>query len=363
MKMERSHIVIYGESATYWSTFEPLLRELGRRDEKVEYLTSTENDPCFSAGLPTCIACKYIGSGTKAYTRLNFMKADVMVLTTPGIDVLQIRRSSGVGKYIHVLHSLVDLHKYKLFSFDYYDAVICNGEYQVKSLRALEAARGTQPKDLPIAGCLYFDGLVKRHEQAPSVQPDPVCVLLAPTWGNLGMLSRYGTDIPRILADAGFNVIIRPHPQSFISDAQLIRHIAADLSSYKNIVWDKNPDGYHSLSRASILISDFSGVIFAFAFLFFRPVITLYDRAKEREGFEAFDLDHPNWNIEVIKEIGSVVSTLDLQNLPAITQQLLSKQNIAERIREIRNSNIANFGCAAGPVAEMIIKMAETQAK
>lgn len=361
--LERKHIVIYAESANYWGTFKPLLEEFGRRGVEVEYLTSTENDPCFSAELPACITCRYIGKGNTAYTALNFLEADALVLTTPGVGVLQIRRSKGVEKYIHVVHSIGDVHYYKLFSFDYYDAVICNGDYQVKSLRLLESLRGTKPKELPIAGCPYLDGLVARRDALGPNTPDPNCVLIAPTWGRLSMFSRYGAAVPKILAEAGFDVILRPHPQSYISDVKLMEQMEIELSGYDNITWDKDPDGFASLRRAAVMISDYSTVIFDFAFVFFRPVITLYEEDRDPGGFEAFDLPHTRWNTTVLKDIGVPMTTPDIERLPELVRRLAAETDWPERIRKVRDASVANFGCAAGPVADTILALVAKEGK
>lgn len=361
--VERKPIVIYGESANYWGTFRPLLEEFAKRNIPVEYLTSTKDDPCFKAGLPDCITCKYIGTGNAAYTALNFVKADVMVLTTPGVGVLQIRRSMGVGKYIHVVHALGDFHYYKLFSLDYYDAVICDGSYQVKTVRALEEARGTRAKELVIAGCPYLDGIVKRKMEVGDTPRDPKCVLVAPTWGQIGLLTRFGAAIPKILAEAGFDVILRPHPQSYISDIALMEKLEIELSRYPNITWDKNPDGFASLNKAAILISDFSGVVFDFAFVFLKPVITLFDDNQDPGGFEAFDLKHPRWTTEALSKIGHTLTSAhpDLEKLPELVRQTLSETDWSERIRQLRDDNIANFGCAAAPVVDAILSIAASE--
>lgn len=359
---ERRHIVIYGESVNYWGTFRPLLEEFGRRGEPVEYLTSSEDDPCFTANLPECVSCRCIGTGNKAYTTLGFVRADAMVLTTPGVGVLQIRRSKGVDTYIHVLHSIGDIHYYKLFSFDYYDAVICNGDYQIASLRSLEASRGTRPKELPIAGSPYLDGLVARRDAAEGAEPDPDCVLVAPTWGRLSMLARYGAAVPRILAEAGFDVILRPHPQSFISDRALMEKLERELAPYPNITWDRNPDGFASLRKASVMISDFSSVIFDFAFVFLRPVITLYDDNQDPGGFEAFDIPHPRWNTTILPELGATV-TEPGPGLPDLVRTLAAEKGWPERIRKVRDANIANFGCAAKPVVDAILTIAAKAGK
>lgn len=350
------HIVIYGESKNYWGTFKPLLEEFGKRNINVEYLTSSEDDPCFKADLPQSISCRYIGTGNHAFNILNFLEADVLVLTTPGIDVLQIRRSKGVKKYIHVLHSIGDAHYYKLYSFDYYDVILCNGEYQVKTFRALERIRGTQTKELPVVGCPYIDLLVNRYNKEKTT-PQKNCVLVAPTWGKMGMLTRYGATVPKLLAEAGWNVILRPHPQSFISEIPLMEQIEKELSVYPNITWDRNADGFASLSKASVMVSDLSGVIFDYAFVFLRPVITLQDQL-DPSGFEAFDIPHPRWNSEVVKDLGWSLKNSEIESISEIVRELTTNEKYVERIIEIRDNNIANFGMASKPIVDEILRIA-----
>ena len=103
-ELSGKRIVIYAESAAYWGTFEPVLRALASSGERVTYFTSDEKDPVFSAGF-SHVDAHYIGKGNAAYTSLGFLEADLFVLTTPGIDVLQIRRSKGVKRYVHLVHA------------------------------------------------------------------------------------------------------------------------------------------------------------------------------------------------------------------------------------------------------------------
>jgi len=179
--LKATSVVLYAESAAYWSTFKPLLDEFLSRHTQVLYLTSNPNDPAFSSNYSDNIRIKYIGTGNTAYTALGFIEADVAVFTTPGLDVLQIRRSKGVKRYIHVLHSLTDVHLHKLFAFDWYDEVICASSYQAKSIRAIEKTRGMPGKKLPVLGCLYIDTLMARVQSASVESKENTVVLLAPT--------------------------------------------------------------------------------------------------------------------------------------------------------------------------------------
>ena len=349
-------IVFYSEGRAYWSTFRPVLLALVKRRVSVTFLTSDPEDPVFGASeLSPFVHARFIGKGNTAYTALGFLEADVFVLTTPGIDVLQIKRSPGVKRYIHIVHAVGDIHTYKFYSFDYYDAVYCACSGQAESLRALESIRKTKAKELPLLGCAYLDGLVQRQKEE-CVRPEEKTVLVAPTWGKNGLLTKTGARVPLLLAKAGFHVILRPHPQSFVSDKAVMEEVLKAIEGDAAIELDRNPDGFVSLSRASAMVSDISGVIFDYAFVFLRPVVAV-GPGPVKEGFEAWEIPHPAWEQEILPKIGERVLEADEATLLAALRRVMNaKDALKERIRSIRDAHIIHFGCAADPIAQALIE-------
>lgn len=354
--LKHNTLTFYAESAAYWTTFRPILVALEKLGVQSSYLTSDEKDPVFASGLK-CVHPRFIGKSNTAYTALGFLQTKVLVLTTPGIDVLQIRRSPGVGRYVHVVHAVGDIHTYKLFSFDYYDAVYCAGPGQVKSLRALEALRGTRPKELPQLGCPYLDGLVERARKAAS--PEEGTVIVAPTWGRNGLLTRTGAMIPKMLAQAGFRVILRPHPQSFVSEPELMEQLAQELSPFDNVQWDRHPDGFASLSRAQLMVSDISGVIFDFAFVFLRPVVSV-GAGPLKDGFEAWEIPHEAWEMSALDTLGKrILPGEENSVVDAVRSLLASEDRAREKILSLREQNVVNFGEAGMPIAKALVAEVE----
>ena len=349
-------IVFYSEGRAYWSTFRPVLLALVKRRVSVTFLTSDPEDPVFGASeLSPFVHARFIGKGNTAYTALGFLEADVFVLTTPGIDVLQIKRSPGVKRYIHIVHAVGDIHTYKFYSFDYYDAVYCACSGQAESLRALESIRKTKAKELPLLGCAYLDGLVQRQKEE-HLRPEEKTVLVAPTWGKNGLLTKTGARVPLLLAKAGFHVILRPHPQSFVSDKAVMEEVLKAIEGNAAIELDRNPDGFVSLSRAGAMVSDISGVIFDYAFVFLRPVVAV-GPGPVKEGFEAWEIPHPAWEQEILPKIGERVLEADEATLLAALRRVMNaKDALKERIRSIRDAHIIHFGCAADPIAQALIE-------
>ncbi len=76
------------------------------------------------------------------------------------------------------------------------------------------------------------------------------------------LLNRFGNQLIDQLISSGYHIIIRPHPQSFTSEKELIDRLMRD---YPSLEWNQDIDNFDVLNRSDILISDFSGVIFDFA--------------------------------------------------------------------------------------------------
>jgi len=352
----KHQLVFYSEGRQYWSTFRPLIDELVRRNERCLYLTSDERDP----GLlypSELLSTRYIGAGIKAYAHLAILEADVCAMTTPGLDVLQIKRSKGVKHYTHLIHAPTDVGTYKQYSFDYFDSILLSGDHQSRSLRKLEELRGTPRKHLSKVGCLYYDVM---QRQLNELDPAPVTgsptVLVAPTWGENGLLQRCGSRILLPLLKRQWKVILRPHPQSHTSEKDMLDRLREELRHYPNLLWNSDNDGTQAMARANVMVSDISGVVFDFVFLFERPVITLrYDLNKI--GLEVSDLPWDPWELSVLDTIGTRIEEDEVDGLPSVIERELAKSDRREKIRQLRDESVANFGHAAIAAADELMRI------
>ena len=152
-----------------------------------------------------------------------------------------------------------------MFSLDYYDAVLLTGEFQIQEIRELEQKRNLPAKDIEVVGCTYMDVLKEQLDQAPKGQHDGFTVLLAPSWGASSLLVRYGSRIIDSLLNTGYRIIIRPHPQSFRSDKEIMDELQKKYPDSDRISWDSNPSNFDSLNASDIMISDYSSSFFDYA--------------------------------------------------------------------------------------------------
>ena len=265
-------IVIFNEHKRYWNIFEPIMEELDKKDCKIVYLTCSEDDPAFKMKYRN-ITCEYIGEGNKAFSRLNLLNASVVFSTTPSLDVFQWKRSKNVDCYIHIMHAAKDITLYRMYGTDHYDALILSGEYQIDQVRQMEQMRGIKPRDVELCGVPYLDEMKKRLESSGEVPPHERTVLLAPSWGESGILSRFGEKLIETLISTGYKIIVRPHPQSFAVEKDVLDRLMSKYDDPSKVEWNRDIDNFEVLRNSDILISDFSGVMFEFAIVFDKPVI------------------------------------------------------------------------------------------
>ena len=113
-----------------------------------------------------------------------------------------------------------------------------------------------------MVGCTYLDVLQEKVASLPQKDDSVFTVLVAPSWGPSAILSKYGTSLLDALVATGFHIIVRPHPQSKLSETDVLDTLEAKYRGVDTLEWDYNPENLLSLSRADIMISDFSGVVF-----------------------------------------------------------------------------------------------------
>ena len=355
--LARHPYVIFSDSGNYWNVFRPICDEFERRQIPVMYWTASEKDPGLKAGYHY-VKAEYIGEGNKAFSRLNLMSADIVLATTPGLDVLQWKRSKNVRYYVHILHAAgTSAGGYRMFSLDYYDAVLLTGDFQIREIRELEEKRHLPAKDIRVVGCTYMDvlkeRLEKRKAQEASKQPlssakaeKQMTVLLAPSWGTSSLLVRYGEKILDSLLATGFRLIIRPHPQSFISDKAVMDALRAKYPDSDGLRWDPDPDNFNSLYESDIMISDFSSVMFDYALVFNKPFIYA-ESAFDKAPYEAAWLDEELWKFRVLPSIGLPLQEAQFPDLKRVIEEAVQDGHLAGGRDAAREEAWAHIGESA----------------
>lgn len=346
-------IIFYSEGERYWNVFFPILRHLKGTDIKCGYFSSDE----FDEGLKyedENISTKYLGSELMSILVLNNIKAKIVVMTTPQLDILGLTRSKNVKHYTHLIHAPTDALIYKPFAFDYFDSVMCSGTHQIKSIRELEKVRNLPQKKLLETGLTYYDVMLENKTKLEK-DKDKTTILVAPTWGTNGMINKYGDKILLQLVKSDMNIIFRPHPQMYIDIPKQMASIEDDLSKYPNFSVDKNPSGEQSMEIADLLISDISGIIFDFAFIYQKPIVLL-SGDTDISGLEAEFVSHQVWEFGIFDEIAYVVKSDEINDIVNIVKNKLSTDTKGN-LDKIKSKYLFNFGEAGEAGSKQLIEL------
>ena len=351
--------VIYAEDKRYWILFKPIVEEFEKREIKLLYLTSSIDDPVFDNSF-RYIKTEYLGEGNKAFSRLNFISADFVLATTPGLDVYQWKRSKMAKHYCHIFHTLELSAGYELYGMDYYDSILLSAEHDKIFIRKLEEARNLPEKHIVTVGCPYLDEYSKKISQILEEENKTFTVLVSPSWGKSALLLRFGEKLLDPLVKTAWRIIIRPHPQSLIVEKEMIEKLSKRYEANSNVEWDFKNENIYSLKKADVMISDFSGIILDYLFLFLKPVVYVSDKMDLRpyDTFEIYDNQDDLWIFKTLKKIGVELNPDFLDTLPDLIQKTAYDIDVKTAITQIKNEVWNYQGLAWKNVVDFMIKTA-----
>lgn len=327
--------VIFTDHKRYWNIFKPICDEFEARGVPLVYWTASPDDPSLSADYKY-VKAEFIGEGNKAFARLNMMNASIVLSTTPGLDVYQWKRSKNVDYYVHIRHDVEDPVGYRMFGCDFYDAILLSGAYQEYYIRLLEKKRDENPKETAVVGCPYMDVMKDRLSKLPAVKNEKPVILLAPSWGASAILKKYGSEILDALIATGYKIIVRPHPQSYTSEKDMIEPLIAKYTENENFIWNRDNDNFEVLHEADVLITDFSGIIFDYSLIFDKPIIYA-DTSYDSSPYDSAWLDEELWRFKVLPDLGIKLEQKDFGNLKEIIDNLMQNESFQKGREKIRN--------------------------
>lgn len=366
INMVKRDFVIFSDDKRYWNVFKPICDEFEKRQVECEYWTASEDDPALSEKYDY-VKCCFIGKGGRAYARLNVMNAVICLATTPGLQVYQWKKSKNVAYYVHIMHAVAGLELYRMFGIDYFDAVLLSGGALEPELRELEKLRNLKPKEVAIVGSTYMDDLLKKHRDYRGSRiredndPYKISVLVAPSWGGMSLFNRYGSELLRPLYKSDYNIVIRPHPQSYTSESELIYRLQKEFPEKNNWKWNRDNDNFIVLEESDILISDFSGIIFDYAFVFNKPIIfSNYD--FDNSQYDACWFDHPTFMDRIQSGLGRSITHGDMPHICDVIQEMVSAKDLEQEKRTcVKGLCWENIGNAAETTVDWLIHKHDAQ--
>ncbi|MBQ3669889.1 MAG: CDP-glycerol glycerophosphotransferase family protein [Treponema sp.] len=335
--------VIFSDHRRYWNVFHSLCDEFESHGVDLTYYTASADDPVLSMPYKF-VHAQYLGEKNKPYAKMNLLHADIVVSTTPGLGVYQWKRSRYVKWYVHIPHTVRSIYCYRMFGLDHYDAVLANGECQVCQGKEIESMRpGIARKEYVVVGSSVMDSLMEQRKSAekPGKSEKPI-VLVAPSWGKSGILTKFGERFLSALLKTRCNVIVRPHPQTATSERNVLDPL---MERFPEIEWNFDVDNFSVLNKADVLISDFSGTMFDFALGFDKPVIYTDVEFDPSPYDMAWVSDI--WEFSALPKIGVKLEEADFDRIDEIISEALRNEKLQYGRDELRSECWANTGGSA----------------
>lgn len=328
------NIVIHSEGGRYFHNFKSIIEEFINNEKKIVYVTPDKNDPVFNISNPfleiLCFETEY-----KTISFLNNIKANIVLSTTPHLDIYMWKKSKNVKKYVHMFHAPTSVDLYEKYALSFYDIIICAVNKTEETQKYLDEKRKLPQKKYYTAGCAYFDNFKELNKVNSNNTSETI--LYAPTWGTRSSLNTFGKKIIQQLLDAEYRVIFRPHPQSFISDKDRIDEIKKLYLENTNFFIDDKKTGLDSMIESDALISDYSGIIFDYYYLIQKPIL-LSSMNLNVNGYEVEDLPLDlQYDIPATKEITYEITESEINNLSEILSTKIKNNNVIKSTVELKN--------------------------
>ncbi len=355
-------IIFYAEHEGYYPYFEGLIKKLiGEYNQALCYVTSDPDDPVLQKSEPK-IETFYLNKLLPFF--MAFVNCRVFVMTLTDLNQFHLRRSLNPVHYVYVFHSLVSTHMiYRYGAFDHYDSILCCGPHQVEEIRRHEELNGLPPKRLVEAGYYPLERIYEAYQKYSLEKSLPVTketILVAPSWGAANILESCGEHLVELLLEAGYEVIARPHPETVRRSPDLVALFASKFGNNPNFTLEMSIATYDSLLRADVLITDYSGIAFEYAFGTERPVLFLDVPVKVRnQRFKELGIEPLELSLR--PEIGVIVSPKKLETVPQVISNLiLNRLAYKKHIAELRKQYVYAFEHSSETGAHYIIELGIT---
>ncbi len=357
-KYAEKSVIFFSEGNLYYTTNFPVIEELIKKID-VLYITIDKNDKLLSFKHSKFHPI-YISFGIVGQFIMATLTGKILITTTYSINTTQLRRSLKTKYYICLLHGCSDLHAARKYSFDYFDCIICIGEFQRIPLNILENKRKTKIKDKPVLGLPLYDIYKKEFTEKyrdTSLDDNEKYILIASSWGVNNFLNHIDYDIFDIIFKTGYNIIFRPHPMSFLEEPELIDNI---VKKYINgggnnlkFILDTEPTSFKSMGKSICAISSISGFMYDYILFAKKPILYFPLTNRNINELDECDLqDVQFWDISMLKKVGYQINTKE-ELKDSLLNINFSNYN-ASQIDQYIN-DIANFGCSSPYIAEYII--------
>ncbi len=122
------------------------------------------------------------------------------------------------------------------------------------------------------------------------------------------------------------------------------------------VEWNRDIDNFDILNRSDILISEFSSVVFDFAFVFDKPVLCFAGGQSDMAPYDAAWIDEEPWKQQVFPKLGKMITEEDFGHFKELIDELLSAGEYQKSRDELRDASWQNRRHSAEGIVDYLLK-------
>lgn len=361
-KVVNKHLVIWSERSGFYKYYEALIDGLlSKSNVVIHYVTNDPNDAVFEmAQSEPRIKPYYVGQ-KKLITLMMRMDADVVLMTTPDLQTYYIKRSlvKKDAEYIFVPHDMMSVHMgFRKGALDNFDTVFCTGPHVAREVRATEKTYSLREKTLVEFGYPLAEKLEAAYEAEPKAERSVKEILIAPSWQEDNILDSCIDELLGELLCDRDHVTVRPHPEYSKRYGEKLKALA---EKYKDVSEDRlsfelDFSTNRSIYASDLLITDWSGIAYEFAFATKKPVLFINTKMKvENEDWK--EIGKTPAEIYLRPQIGVALEMDELDRTADAVFSLLDRASeYRDKIEKIKLDHLYSFGTNGAEGVKYILK-------
>ena len=360
------HLVFYSESNGFYKYFKGFIDYLLKNTNlTIHYITSDPNDRIFEMEKENPqIRGYYIGEN-RLITLMMKLDTDVMVMTMPDLQNYHIKRSyiREDINYIFVQHGAGSNNMgMRRGCTDHFDTVFCSGPHQKAEEEQISELYQLKPRELVEVGYPLIDDMRSTYREAEHEPGDPPRILIAPSWQKDNIVDSCLETLLDELKKYHYRIIVRPHPQEVRMKSSymdiLKKKYEADNIEIQTDFSSNNP-----LLDADLLITDWSGISWEYAFTTLKPILFINTPMKVMNP-EYQRIKEVPLNIRLRDKLGKNLDTDKLDKTGETVEYLLKhRDEYRIQIDKLAHMCLYNLDCAAEAGGAYIVSAIQKQIK
>ena len=352
-------LMFYSESNGFYKYFKGFIDYIcTHSDIQIHYVTSDPEDKIFKEHHPH-ITPYYIASDSYLIPLFMKLECDMCVMTLPDLEKYHIKRSR-VRKdveYVYTDHGIGSAAlTYRKNALDWFDTVFCTGVDFKNEIREMEALYGSPEKRLVEVGYPLLDDMIAQYQAEEHPAHEKPRILIAPSWQPDNIADSCAEQLLDALSGSGCTVTLRPHPQHVRHEPEKFELLKEKYSGNPDIEIQTDFSSNNPVLEADLLITDWSGIGWEYAFTTKKPVLFIntpmkvmnpdYDKIKTKPI-----------TITMRSETGRVIEISELPQAAEIVREMLEHQDAyAEAIEAACKAHMYNVGKSGAVGGRYIIK-------